>query len=191
MFDTSVEVALRVLLPRLSIEVLLDLGHAAVSLGAKAQLDLDESLEGGVEVGNTQVDKLGQLSAELLVELLVGSLGHVLFLLGTGELGHILVRFVDEALDFGAQGIVVEELVAAFLDACGWKLRSAHPIERLDTCVCGKGHTFVHIGKIGAEPGDGLQNSSSTEGQQSAFTKVMTGHPVLGGCRTGMGHRGP
>lgn len=102
LFDTSIEVALRILLPRLSIEVLLNLGHAAVSLGTEAQLDLDESLERGIEIGYTQVNELRQLGAELFVELLISGLGHVLLLLGTRELSHILVGFVNETLDFGA-----------------------------------------------------------------------------------------
>lgn len=139
LFDTSIEVALRILLPRLSIEVLLNLGHAAVSLGAEAQLDLDERLERGIEIGYTQVDELGQLGAELFVELLVSGLGHVLFLLGTRELSHILVGFVNKTLDFGAEGIVVKELVAAFLDTWSRRLWSAHQVERLGVGVRSNG----------------------------------------------------
>ena len=107
-----------VLVPRVGIEVLLHLRHPAVRLGAETQLDLDKSFEGGVEIRHAQVDQLRQLRAELLVQLLVRRPGHIHLLLGAGQLGDILVRLLHQLLDFGAEGVVIEEFVTAFLDAC-------------------------------------------------------------------------
>lgn len=112
----------------------MDLSHARVCLGTETQLNLDEGFKAGVEVGHAEVDELGEFGEKLLVQLLVGLLGHFGFALGTGQLCNILVRLLDEALDLGAHGIVVEEFVVAFLDA------------------------LVDIGEVGAEAGDGVED---------------------------------
>lgn len=49
--NPRVEIAAGVLVAGGSVEVLLDLGHAAVGFCAEAQLDLDKGFECGVEVG--------------------------------------------------------------------------------------------------------------------------------------------
>ena len=119
LFDSAVEHALRVLLPRVGVEELLDLRHAAVGLGAEAQLDLDEGLEARVEVGHTQVDELRQFGEELLIERFVGRAGEFGVALGAGELGRVFVGLFDEFLDAGAGRVVVEEFVVAFFYAYG------------------------------------------------------------------------
>ena len=115
--DLAVEVSLGVLLARVGVEVLLHLSHAGIGLGTEAQLDLDERLEARVEVWHAQVDELGEFGEELLVERLVGRLGQFGFAFGAWQLGGVLVGFLYQLLDFGACGVVVEELVVAFLDA--------------------------------------------------------------------------
>lgn len=115
--DLGVQLTLGVLLAGVGVQVLLDLGHAGVSLGAEAELDLDEGLEARVQVRDAEVDELGELREELVIELLIGGLGHLGLLLGAGELGHVLVGLLNELLDLGAHGVVVKELVVALLDA--------------------------------------------------------------------------
>lgn len=117
LLNAGIQLALCILISGLGVQILLDLGHPAVGLGTESELDLDQGLEGRVEVRNAQVDKLGKLGAQLLVQLFVGGLRHILFFLGAGQLGDILVRLVDQALDFGAERIIVKELVASLLDA--------------------------------------------------------------------------
>ena len=69
--------------------------------------------------------------------MLVSEAGHIHFALGGGQFRHILVGLFGKLLDLGAQGIVVEELVAALLDR------------------------FVNIGEIGTETCDGVEDSGS------------------------------
>lgn len=109
--------SLGILVPRLGIKVLLYLSHTAIGFGTESKLDLDEGLEGRIEVRNTQVDELGQLGTELLVQLLVGDPGHILLLFGTRQLSDILVGLFHEALDLGAEGIVIEKFVGPLFDA--------------------------------------------------------------------------
>ena len=115
--DFGIQLTLSVLLAGICVKVLLDLSHAGVGLGAEAELDLYQSLEAGIEVGDTEVDELRELGEQLVVELLVRGLGQLGVLLSTGKLGDVLVRLLDELLDLGAHGVVVEELVVALLDA--------------------------------------------------------------------------
>lgn len=109
--------ALRILLPRIRIQILLHLRHPAIRLGAKPQLDLHERLEARVQVGNAQVDELREFGEELFVEGFVGGLGEFGFALGTGEFGGVLVGLFDKPFDAGAGGVVVEEFVVALFDA--------------------------------------------------------------------------
>lgn len=118
LLDFAVQMALRILLPRVGVQELLHLRHPAVGLGAEAQLDLHQGLEAGVQVGHAQVNELGQFREELLVEGLVGGAREVGLALGAGQFRRVLVRFLDELLDAGPGGVVVEEFVVAFLDAC-------------------------------------------------------------------------
>lgn len=97
-----------VLLAGIGVEELLDLGHAGVGLGAEAELNLDQGLEAGVEVGDAQVDELGQFGEELLVECLVGGTGEFGFALGAGEFGRVFVRFFDQLFDARSRSVVVE-----------------------------------------------------------------------------------
>jgi hypothetical protein len=84
LLDPRIQLTLGVLFSCVGIEVLLDLRHATVRLGAEAELDLDEGLERRVKVGHAQVDELRQLGAQLFVELLVGCLGHLQLLFRPG-----------------------------------------------------------------------------------------------------------
>lgn len=118
LLNFAVQMPLRILLPRVRVQELLHLRHPTVRLGAEAQLDLHQGLKAGVQVGHAQVDELGQFGEELLVEGFVGGAGEVGLALGAGQLRRILVRFLDELLDPGAGGVVVQEFVVAFLDAC-------------------------------------------------------------------------
>lgn len=81
-------------------------------------MDLHERLETGIQVGHAQVDELGEFGEELLVEGFVGGTGEVGFAFGARELGGVFVGFLDEFLNAGAGGVVVEEFVVAFFDAC-------------------------------------------------------------------------
>lgn len=132
LLDAAVQNSLRILLPGIGIQILLHLGHARVRLGAEAQLDLDEGLEAGVQVGHAEIDDLGQFGKQLVVEGFVGGFGHVGFLLGARELGDVLVGFFHQLFHFGARGVVVEEFVVALFDA------------------------FVYVGEVGAEARDGF-----------------------------------
>lgn len=71
------------------------LRHTRVGLGTEAQLDLDKGLEAGVEVGHAQVDELGKLGEELLVEGFVGGARELGLALGPGQLGRVLIRLLD------------------------------------------------------------------------------------------------
>jgi hypothetical protein len=160
----GVQHALGVLLPRVRVEILLDLGHARVRLGAEAQLDLDEGLERGVEVRHAQVDELRQLGEQLLVERLVRLLCELRLALGARQLRGVLVRLLDQFLDAGSRGVVVEQLVITLLDACRATVVSVDVV----ACRCvgtgrerrrGRGGgvlTFVDIGKVVAEAHDGV-----------------------------------
>ena len=110
---------LRILLPGIRIQKLLHLRHTAVRLGAEPQLDLDQGLEAGVQIGDPQVDELGQFGEELLVEGFVGGAGEFGFALRARQLGGVFVGLFDQLLDAGAGGVVVEEFVVAFFYACG------------------------------------------------------------------------
>ena len=167
--------ALGILLSRISIQKLLHLRHTAVRLGAEPQLDLDQGLEARVQIGYAQVDELGQLGEELLVEGFVGGAGEFGFALGARELGGVFVGFFDEFLDACAGGVVVEEFVVAFFYACGREgegevrelshenvdrdgARRLEKRKDLKECL---GHTFVDVRKVSAESGDGLENCLS------------------------------
>ena len=117
LFYPAVEVSLCVLISGVCIQVLLNLGHPAVRLGTEAQLNLDEGLETGVEVGDAEVDQLGQFAAQLLVELLIGGPCDVHLLFGAGQFRDILVGLLGQLLDPGPQSVVVEQFVTALLDA--------------------------------------------------------------------------
>lgn len=94
------------------------MGHARVGLGTEAQLDLDEGFEGGIEVGDAQIDELREFVCELLVELVISGLGELLVLLSAGQLRGVLVGLVGQLAHFGAHGVVVGLLVTALLDTC-------------------------------------------------------------------------
>ena len=136
-FDLCIELALGVLVSCVGIEILLNLGHARVGLSAEPQLDLDQGLEAGVQVGHAQVDQLGQLGGQHLVELVVGGLCHLLVLLGARQLGHVLVGLVSQLLDLGTGAVIVEGLVVALGDAA------------------------VDVGEVGAEALDGVEDGGA------------------------------
>lgn len=137
LFDLCIELALGILISCVGIQILLNLGHSRVGFGAKAQLDLHEGLETGVQVGYAQVDQLGQLGGEHLIQLVVCSLGHLFVLLGARQLGHILVGFVGQFLDLGAGSVVVEGFVIALRDAA------------------------IDVGEVGAEALDGIEDGGA------------------------------
>jgi len=150
---------LRILLPSIRIQELLHLRHPRIRLRAKPQLYLHQRLETRIQIRHPEVDELGQLGEELVVEGLVGGFGEVGFALCARQLGGVFVGFFDEFFHAGAGGVVVEELVVAFFDAWGflglewvtWKG------ERW-----GRGRsTFVYVGEIGAEAGDGFEDCLS------------------------------
>jgi len=114
-----IQLPLRVHLSRIRIQKLLHLRHPTVRLGTEAQLDLHQRLEARIQIRNPQVNQLGQFAEELLVERFVGRARELGFALRAGEFGGVFVGFFDEFLDAGAGGVVVEEFVVAFLDACG------------------------------------------------------------------------
>lgn len=118
LLDLAVEMPLRILLPRVGIEELLHLRHPRIRLGAEAQLDLHQGLEAGVEVRHAQIDELRQLREELLVESFVGGAGEIGFPFRAGKFRGVLVGFLHQLLDAGTGGVVIEELVVAFFDAC-------------------------------------------------------------------------
>lgn len=109
--------ALGVLFARIGIQELLHLRHATVRLGAEPELDLDQGFEAGVEVGDTEIDELGQFGEELFVEGFVGGAGEFRVAFGPGQFGGVFVGFFDEFFDAGARGVVVEEFVIAFFYA--------------------------------------------------------------------------
>ena len=81
-------------------------------------MNFDEGLEAWVEIRHTEIDQLGQFRKELLVEGFVGGFGKIGFTLGAREFGGILVRLFDEFLYFGAGGVIIEEFMVAFFNAC-------------------------------------------------------------------------
>ena len=58
LLDPTIQMSLRIHLPRVCIEILLHLRHARICLGAKPQLDLNEGLETGVQIRHAQIDQL-------------------------------------------------------------------------------------------------------------------------------------
>lgn len=118
LLNPGVEMTLRILISSISIKVLLDLSHPAVRFGTESELNLDKSLETGIQIRDTEVDKLREFGEELLVELLIGSLGHLGLLFCTRQLGDVFVGLFGELLDLGTHGIVVKEFVIALLNAC-------------------------------------------------------------------------
>lgn len=146
LLNPIIEVSPRVLISRLRIEVLLHLSHARVGLGAEPQLDLDEGLKAGVEVGHAEVDQLRKLGEELLVELLVGLLGDFGLALGARQLGGVLVGLLDELLHLGAHSVVVKEFVVALLDA------------------------LVDVGEVGAKAGYRFEDGCSIRAKSAADT---------------------
>jgi len=91
LLNSSVQIAIGILISSVRIQILLHLSHSRVSFCAESQLDLDESLKGGVEVRDAQFDELGQFVEELFVELFVGCAGHFCFLFGAGQFCDVLV----------------------------------------------------------------------------------------------------
>lgn len=132
LLNTIIQITTRILISRLSIKILLNLRHTRIRLCAKAQLNLDQGLETGIQIWHAQIDELGQFVEELLVELFVCLLCDFGFALCARKFCRVLVGFLDEALDFGAHGVVVEKFVVALFDA------------------------FVYVGEVGAETGDGV-----------------------------------
>ena len=135
LLNPRVEAPACILLPRILIQILLHLRHARVRLGAEPQLNLDQGLEAGVEVRHAEVDELGDLLLELIVEGLVGGAGHLGLFLGARQLRHVLVRLLGQPLDFGAQAVVVRQLMLSLL------------------------HALVDVREVGAEAGYGLQDA--------------------------------
>ena len=119
LLNSSIQIAIGILISSVRIQVLLDLSHSRVSFGTEAQLDLDESLKGRIQVGNAEFDELGQFREELFVELVIGGACHFCFLFCAGQFGNVLVGLFGEAFHLGADAVVVEEFVVAFLDAWG------------------------------------------------------------------------
>lgn len=111
--------ALGVLFPRIGVQELLHLRHAAVGLGAEPQLDLDQGFEARVQIGHAEIDELGQFVEELIVERFVGGACLFGFAFGAGEFGGVFVGFFDQFLHPRPCGIVVEEFVVAFFYAYG------------------------------------------------------------------------
>ena len=111
--------SLRILLPRVRVQKLLHLRHPRVGLRAEPELNLHQRLEARVQIRDAQVNELRELGEELFVECLVGAAREFGFAFGAGELRGVLVGFFDEFFHFGARGVVVEEFVVAFFNACG------------------------------------------------------------------------
>ena len=65
---------------------------------------------------------MGQFGEELLVEGFVCGAGEFRFPLCARELGSVFVGLFYEFLDACAGGVVVEEFVIAFFDACRGRL---------------------------------------------------------------------
>ena len=150
---------LRVLFPRVRIEELLHLRHPAIRLGTEPQLDLHQRLEARIQVRDAEVDELGQFGEELLVEGFIGGFGEFGFSLGAGQFGWVLVGFFDQLFHPRACRVVVEEFMVAFFDAYVWGDSSAgcRPSGDGETMK----PTFVYVGKIGAEAGDGFKHGLS------------------------------
>ena len=55
----------------------------------------------------------------MVVEGFVGGFCEVGIAFGAGEFGGVFVGFFDEFFYFGPGGVVVEEFVVGFFDACG------------------------------------------------------------------------
>ena len=89
----------------------------------------------------------------MLVERLVGGSGELGFTLGAREFGRVFVRFFDELFDTRPRGIVVEQFVVAFFDAC-MNVEVSEGCEEGEVEGCHKSRTFVNVGKVGAEAGD-------------------------------------
>jgi hypothetical protein len=157
LFHAIVQVASGILISGLRIKILLDLSHATVRFGAESELDFDERFERRIEVWDAEIDELGEFGEELFVELLVGLLCHFGLSLCARQFGHVLVGLFYQLLDLGADGVVVEELVVAFLDA------------------------FVDVGEVGAEAGDGFEDSRSG-GLQSVSLQVQSEGSWRVGC---------
>ena len=115
--------ALGVLFAGIGVEELLHLRHAAVGLGAEAQLDFNQGFEARVQVGHAQIDESGEFLEQLLVEAFVGGAGGFGFAFGAGEFGGVLVGFFGEFFHSGSRGVVVEEFVVAFFYTCGQALK--------------------------------------------------------------------
>lgn len=137
LLNPVIQLSMRVLVSCFGIEVLLYLSHAGICLGAEAELDLNKRLEAGIEVRHTQVDELWEFVEKLLVQLLVGLLGHFRLALGPWKLGGILVWLLDKPLDLGPHSVVIQQLVIPFLD------------------------TFVDVGEVGTESGYRIEDSCS------------------------------
>ena len=154
-FHPRVQLALCILVSCIRIEILLDLRHSRVRLGTEPQLDLDQGLEAGVEVGHSQVDELGQLACEGLVELVVCGFGELLVLFCARQLGDVLVGLVGQLLDLCAHAVVVHLLVLALGDA-GVDVREV-AAEALDGVEHGGAVGPVEgLDGLGVEVGDGL-----------------------------------
>lgn len=158
--------SLSVLFPRVRIQELLHLRHAAVRLGAEPQLDLDQGFETRVQVRDAEIDELREFVKQLFVQGFVSGACQFRVALGAGELGGVFVRFFGEFFDAGSGGVVVEEFVIAFFYACWratremrgdllvWRERERRREGGKTGKEKGKGHTFVDVGEVGAEATD-------------------------------------
>lgn len=142
LLDPVIQRALSILLPNVLIQILLHLRHAAIRLRAEPQLNLDQRLEARIQIRHSQIDQLGDLGDELLVQGIVCGFRGRGFLLRAGQFGDVFVGLLDEPLYFCAQVVVVEGLVGAFFDA------------------------GVYVGEVGAEAGYGVEDCGAGVGER-------------------------
>ncbi len=172
--------ALRVLFPRIRIQKLLHLRHTAVRFGAESQLDLDQGFETRVEIGDPEVDELGELGEELFVEGFVGGAREFGVAFGPREFGRVFVGFFDQFFHSCPRGVVIEEFVVALFYAWrergfkGWvdcseggggeeRREREREREKKKERGGGGGRTFVDVRKVGAEARDWFENRLPAE----------------------------
>ena len=88
--------------------------HLLIPLLCKLALHANHRLERGVEERHAEVEELGQVRDELLVDVLEHVLGVVVLLLRLGQLRHVLARLVGQLADFTPCSVVVKQLLVAF-----------------------------------------------------------------------------